>query len=143
MVVKYADNIQKNFANALSVALTVLGAAPLFGLWPSPWFLVGVAATLLSAVARTRRIGLVVALLVVAEIFDPARRASASLFVENLYSGLVAALAVTTCEASEALVEIAGGRFWRAGLSVALALERLPPPRVERTTASTFASLDS
>lgn len=48
MVVKYADNIQKNFANALSVALTVLGAAPLFGLWPSPWFLVGVAATLLS-----------------------------------------------------------------------------------------------
>jgi hypothetical protein len=43
-----------------------------------------VAATLLSAVARTRRIGLVVALLVVAEIFDPARRASASLFVENL-----------------------------------------------------------
>ena len=31
MVVKYADNILKNFANALSVILTVLGAIPLFG----------------------------------------------------------------------------------------------------------------
>ena len=48
LVVKYADNIQKNFANALSVVLTVVGAAPLFGLWPSPWFLVGIGAVLLS-----------------------------------------------------------------------------------------------
>ena len=31
MVVKYADNILKNFANAVSVILTVLFAIPLFG----------------------------------------------------------------------------------------------------------------
>lgn len=31
MVVKYADNILKNFANAVSVILTVLFAVPLFG----------------------------------------------------------------------------------------------------------------
>lgn len=36
MVVKYADNILKNFANALSVIFTVLGAMPLFGQYPSP-----------------------------------------------------------------------------------------------------------
>jgi len=48
LVVKYADNILKNFANALSVVLTVLGAVPLFGQWPSSWFLAGVGAVLLS-----------------------------------------------------------------------------------------------
>lgn len=48
MVVKYADNILKNFANALSVILTVIGAAPLFGQYPSPWFIVGAAAVMLS-----------------------------------------------------------------------------------------------
>ena len=48
MVVKYADNILKNFANALSVILTVVGAAPLFGQYPSPWFIVGAAAVTLS-----------------------------------------------------------------------------------------------
>ena len=48
MVVKYADNILKNFANALSVILTVIGAAPLFGQYPSPWFIVGAAAVTLS-----------------------------------------------------------------------------------------------
>jgi hypothetical protein len=42
------DNILKNFANALSVVLTVLGAIPLFGMWPSPWFLAGIASVLLS-----------------------------------------------------------------------------------------------
>ena len=34
MVVKYADNILKNFANALSVIFTVIGAMPLFGQYP-------------------------------------------------------------------------------------------------------------
>ena len=48
MVVKYADNILKNFANALSVIFTVLGAMPLFGQYPSPWFVVGVGLVSLS-----------------------------------------------------------------------------------------------
>ena len=48
MVVKYADNIQKNFANALSVIFTVLGAIPLFGQVPSVWFILGVGFTMLS-----------------------------------------------------------------------------------------------
>ena len=48
MVVKYADNIQKNFANALSVIFTVLGAIPLFGQVPSAWFILGVGFTMLS-----------------------------------------------------------------------------------------------
>ncbi len=38
MVVKYSDNIMKNFANALSVIFTVVGAIPLFGQYPSLWF---------------------------------------------------------------------------------------------------------
>ena len=41
MVVKYSDNIMKNFANALSVIFTVVGAIPLFGQYPSIWFLAG------------------------------------------------------------------------------------------------------
>ena len=41
MVVKYSDNIMKNFANALSVIFTVVGAIPLFGQYPSLWFLAG------------------------------------------------------------------------------------------------------
>eukprot|EP00884_Botryococcus_braunii_P008887 jgi/Botrbrau1/179/Bobra.0022s0159.2 len=48
MVVKYADNILKNFANALSVIFTVLGAIPLFGQWPSFWFIIGIAAVMCS-----------------------------------------------------------------------------------------------
>ena len=48
MVVKYADNIQKNFANALSVIFTVLGAIPLFGQVPSAWFVLGVFCTMTS-----------------------------------------------------------------------------------------------
>jgi UDP-sugar transporter A1/2/3 len=48
MVVKYCDNILKNFALAVSVILTVLAAIPIFGQWPSPVFLVGVALVLLS-----------------------------------------------------------------------------------------------
>lgn len=48
MVVKYADNILKNFANALSVILTVMGAMPLFGQYPSGWFVVGVSLVSLS-----------------------------------------------------------------------------------------------
>ncbi len=48
MVVKYADNILKNFANALSVIFTVIGAIPLFSQYPSGWFIVGVAAVMLS-----------------------------------------------------------------------------------------------
>ncbi|PSC68753.1 UDP-N-acetylglucosamine transporter-like [Micractinium conductrix] len=48
MVVKYCDNILKNFALAISVILTVLVAIPLFGQWPSPIFLVGVGLVLLS-----------------------------------------------------------------------------------------------
>ena len=48
MVVKYADNILKNFANALSVIFTVIGAIPLFQQYPSAWFILGVAAVLLS-----------------------------------------------------------------------------------------------
>ncbi|BDA44176.1 UDP-N-acetylglucosamine transporter [Coccomyxa sp. Obi] len=48
MVVKYADNILKNFANALSVIFTVIGAIPLFHQYPSGWFIVGVAAVMLS-----------------------------------------------------------------------------------------------
>jgi UDP-sugar transporter A1/2/3 len=41
MVVKYADNILKNFANALSVICTVICAIPIFGQYPSPWSIVG------------------------------------------------------------------------------------------------------
>lgn len=48
MVVKYADNILKNFANAVSVILTVVLSIPLFGLIPSINFLLGVAVVLLS-----------------------------------------------------------------------------------------------
>lgn len=48
MVVKYTDNILKNFSLAISVILTVLLAIPLFGQWPSAFFLVGVTLVLLS-----------------------------------------------------------------------------------------------
>lgn len=48
MVVKHCDNIVKNFALAISVVLTVLLSIPLFGQWPSPWFLAGVALIVLS-----------------------------------------------------------------------------------------------
>lgn len=48
MVVKYCDNILKNFALAISVILTVLVVIPLFGQWPSAFFLVGVGFVLLS-----------------------------------------------------------------------------------------------
>ena len=48
MVVKYADNILKNFANALSVIFTVVGAIPLFYQYPSGWFILGVAFVILS-----------------------------------------------------------------------------------------------
>ena len=48
MVVKYADNILKNFANALSVIFTVVGAVPLFHQYPSGWFILGVAFVILS-----------------------------------------------------------------------------------------------
>lgn len=41
MVVKHADNILKNFANALAVIFTVLGSIPIFGQYPSYWFLLG------------------------------------------------------------------------------------------------------
>lgn len=41
MVVKYADNILKNFANALSVICTVVLAIPLFHQYPSPWSVLG------------------------------------------------------------------------------------------------------
>jgi len=48
VVVKYCDNIMKNFSLATSVILTVLLAIPLFGQWPSPFFLLGVALVVLS-----------------------------------------------------------------------------------------------
>ncbi|GAB4823747.1 hypothetical protein N2152v2_010793 [Parachlorella kessleri] len=48
MVVKYCDNILKNFALAISVILTVLVVIPLFGQWPSGFFLLGVGLVLLS-----------------------------------------------------------------------------------------------
>lgn len=48
MVVKYADNILKNFANALSVIFTVAGAVPLFHQYPSGWFILGLAFVMLS-----------------------------------------------------------------------------------------------
>ena len=48
MVVKYCDNIIKNFALAVSVILTVCVAIPLFGQTPSMFFLVGVLMVLLS-----------------------------------------------------------------------------------------------
>ena len=47
-VVKYCDNILKNFALAGSVILTVLISIPLFGQWPSSPFLGGVTLVLLS-----------------------------------------------------------------------------------------------
>ncbi|KAL6774374.1 hypothetical protein ACKKBG_A24760 [Auxenochlorella protothecoides x Auxenochlorella symbiontica] len=47
-VVKHCDNIIKNFALAASVVLTVALAIPLFGQWPSSWFLLGVGLILLS-----------------------------------------------------------------------------------------------
>jgi UDP-sugar transporter A1/2/3 len=48
MVVKFCDNILKNFALAGSVILTVLVSIPLFGQWPSSFFLLGVGIVLLS-----------------------------------------------------------------------------------------------
>jgi UDP-sugar transporter A1/2/3 len=48
MVVKYCDNVIKNFAIAVSVILTVLVAIPLFGQFPSIFFLIGVGMVLLS-----------------------------------------------------------------------------------------------
>lgn len=48
VVVKYCDNILKNFALAGSVILTVLISIPLFDQWPSSLFLFGVASVLLS-----------------------------------------------------------------------------------------------
>merc|ERR1712217_380385 len=48
LVVKYTDNIMKNFANAVSVILTVLLSIPLFGLSPSFNFLFGVATVMYS-----------------------------------------------------------------------------------------------
>lgn len=48
LVVKYCDNILKNFALAGSVIMTVLVSIPLFNQWPSSLFLFGVTAVLLS-----------------------------------------------------------------------------------------------
>lgn len=48
LVVKYCDNILKNFALAGSVIMTVLVSIPLFGQWPSSFFLVGVSLVLCS-----------------------------------------------------------------------------------------------
>ncbi len=48
LVVKYCDNILKNFALAGSVILTVVISIPLFGQWPSSFFLAGVSIVLLS-----------------------------------------------------------------------------------------------
>lgn len=48
LVIKYCDNILKNFALAGSVIMTVLVSIPLFGQWPSPLFLVGVSMVLTS-----------------------------------------------------------------------------------------------
>merc|ERR1711972_159628 len=48
MVVKYTDTVLKNFANAVSVILTVLLAIPLFGLRPNSNFIFGLATVLLS-----------------------------------------------------------------------------------------------
>ena len=62
MVVKYADNIQKNFANALSVIFTVLGAIPLFGQVPSAWFIVGVGCTMTSVFMYQRTMPVVLPL---------------------------------------------------------------------------------
>ena len=55
MVVKYADNILKNFANALSVIFTVVGAVPLFRQYPSGWFILGVAFVISSRSACMAR----------------------------------------------------------------------------------------
>lgn len=57
MVVKYCDNILKNFALAVSVILTVLLAVPLFGQWPSSFFLVGVGLVLLSVFMYSQVVG--------------------------------------------------------------------------------------
>lgn len=57
MVVKYCDNILKNFALAVSVILTVLLAVPLFGQWPSMFFLVGVGLVLLSVFMYSQVVG--------------------------------------------------------------------------------------
>jgi UDP-sugar transporter A1/2/3 len=48
MVVKYCDNVIKNFSVAVSIILTVLLGIPLFGQWPSLFFLIGVALVMLS-----------------------------------------------------------------------------------------------
>lgn len=48
MVVKYCDNVIKNFSVAVSIILTVLLGIPLFGQWPSFFFLVGVFLVMLS-----------------------------------------------------------------------------------------------
>lgn len=48
MVVKYTDNVLKNFANAVSVVCTVILAIPLFGLWPSCKSLLGIVVIICS-----------------------------------------------------------------------------------------------
>mmetsp|Transcript_40393 Transcript_40393/g.114360 ORF Transcript_40393/g.114360 Transcript_40393/m.114360 type:complete len:470 (+) Transcript_40393:497-1906(+) len=57
MVVKYADNILKNFANALSVICTVICAIPIFNQYPSPWSLLGLVFTFTSIFMYSNSLG--------------------------------------------------------------------------------------
>lgn len=57
-VVKYCDNVVKNFALAVSVILTTLAAIPVFGQWPTPAFLLGVVFVLLSLAMYSKNVRL-------------------------------------------------------------------------------------
>ena len=87
MVVKYADNILKNFANALSVIFTVVGAVPLFHQYPSGWFILGVAFVILSVCMYGKSTPAVSALTILSQAwFVPLQLLSLSLLGE--YAGL-------------------------------------------------------
>jgi len=48
LVMKFADNIVKNFSVAMSMLLATLASIPLFGFWPSDLFVAGACLVLLS-----------------------------------------------------------------------------------------------
>merc|ERR1712110_1007270 len=48
LVMKFADNIVKNFSVALSLLLSTLVSIPLFGFYPSGFFVAGAALVLIS-----------------------------------------------------------------------------------------------
>lgn len=74
MVIKYCDNVLKNFSLAVSVILTVLLAIPLFGQWPSAYFLVGVALVILSVFMYSESISKLYGMTLLVDLWKGRRR---------------------------------------------------------------------